>query len=220
MATVSRVVNAHLPSNTYVCPTSVPGECIVVDPGLDGEAVLRTIEERELRPVGVFCTHGHFDHIGSAHDVSERYGAPIYLHGADRRVARSANFLLMACKIDRRIVVPSVVTEAFDGMPVRLGPDTLTFHHTPGHTPGSCMIEFRGALFSGDTIYRDGVGLVDFPGEDEAMLRESILERWDAFDDDLTLYPGHGGSGRLGDVKQRNVALREFIGLDGGEVAA
>lgn len=211
---VSRVVNAHLPSNTYVCPTSVPGDCIVVDPGLDGEAVLRELQARDLRPVGVFCTHGHFDHIGSAHDVSVRYGAPIYLHGADRRVARSANFLLMACKIDRRITVPTEVTEAFDGMWLQLGADRLTFHHSPGHTPGSCMIEFRGALFSGDTIYRDGVGLVDFPGEDEAMLRESIERHWDAFDEDLTLYPGHGGSGRLGDVKRDNGDLRGFIGLD------
>lgn len=211
---VSRVVNAYLPSNTYVCATNVPGECIVVDPGLDGEAVLREIEARALRPVGVFCTHGHFDHIGSAHDVAERYGTRVYLHRDDRRVARSANFLLMACKIDRRIVVPTAVTEAFDGMPVRIGPDTLTFHHAPGHTPGSCMIEFRGALFSGDTIYRDGVGLVDFPGEDEQVLRESIARHWDAFDDDLTLYPGHGGSGPLGDVKRQNAALRAFIGLD------
>jgi glyoxylase-like metal-dependent hydrolase (beta-lactamase superfamily II) len=218
MATVSRVVNAHLPSNTYVCATSVPGECIVVDPGLDAEAVLLEIEARELRPVGVFCTHGHFDHIGSAHDVSDRYGTRVYLHRDDRRVARSANFLLMACKIDRRIVVPTEVTEAFDGMRVRIGDDTLVFHHTPGHTPGSCMIEFRGALFSGDTIYRDGVGLVDFPGEDEAVLRESIAHSWDAVDEDLTLYPGHGGSGRLGDVKRENTALRTFIGL--GEVAA
>jgi glyoxylase-like metal-dependent hydrolase (beta-lactamase superfamily II) len=218
MATVSRVVNAHLPSNTYVSSTSVPGECIVVDPGLDAEAVLREIGARGLRPVGVFCTHGHFDHIGSAHEVSDLYGAPIYLHGADRRVARSANFLLMACRIDRRIVVPTDVNEAHDGMSVRVGADVLTFHHTPGHTPGSCMLEFRGALFSGDTIYRDGVGLVDFPGEDEAMLRTSIERHWDAFEDDLTLFPGHGGSGRLGDVKRRNAALRAFIGLD--EVAA
>jgi hydroxyacylglutathione hydrolase len=216
---VSRVVNAHLPSNTYVCATSAPGECVVIDPGLDREAVLDEIESRALRPVGVFCTHGHFDHIGSATDVSERYGAPIYLHGADRRVARSANFLLMACKIDRKIVVPTNVTETFDGFWLRLGDDVLTLHHSPGHTPGSCMIEFRGALFSGDTIYRDGVGLVDFPGEDESMLRESIVRHWDAFDEDLVLYPGHGSSGRLGDVKQGNAALRDFIGL-GGEVAA
>ena len=30
---VSRVVNAYLPSNTYVCATGVPGECVVIDGG-------------------------------------------------------------------------------------------------------------------------------------------------------------------------------------------
>jgi glyoxylase-like metal-dependent hydrolase (beta-lactamase superfamily II) len=220
MAIAWRVVNPHVTSNTYVCATSVPGECIVVDPGLGGEAVAREINARGLRPVGIFCTHGHFDHIGSASELHERHGAPIYMHGADRRVARSANFLLMACKIDRRIVVPTEVTEAHDGMRVQLGADTLTFHHTPGHTPGSCMIEFRGALFSGDTIYRDGVGLVDFPGEDRALLRKSIERRWHSLDEQLMLYPGHGGSARLGEVKRQNAALRGSIGLDGRELAA
>lgn len=210
---VSRVVHAPVASNTYVCPTSVEGECVVVDPGLDGGAVERELAARELRPAAIVCTHGHFDHIGSASELQARYGAPVYLHSADRRVARSANFLLMACKIDRRIVVPTDVIEAHDGMRVALGSHDLTFHHSPGHTPGSCMLEFRGALFSGDTIYRDGVGLVDFPGEDKSVLRESILRYWDAFDDELMLHPGHGGSGRLGDVKRRNRALREFAGL-------
>ena len=210
---VSRVVNEPVASNTYVCPTSVAGECVVVDPGLSGDAIERELAARDLRPVAVACTHGHFDHIGSASELQARYRVPVYLHAADRRVARSANFLLMACKIDRRIVVPTDVVEAHDGMRVPLGADVLTFHHSPGHTPGSCMLEFRGALFSGDTIYRDGVGLVDFPGEDKAVLRESILRHWHAFDDGLMLHPGHGGSGRLGEVKRGNRALREFAGL-------
>ena len=186
---------------------------MVVDAGLSGDAIARELAARQLRRGGVGCTHGHFDHIGSASVIQGRYRVPVYLHAADRRVARSANFLLMACKIDRRIVVPTDVVEAHDGMRVPLGADVLTFHHSPGHTPGSCMLEFRGALFSGDTIYRDGVGLVDFPGEDKAVLRESILRHWDAFDDGLMLHPGHGGSGRLGEVKRGNRALRQFAGL-------
>ncbi len=81
------------------------------------------------------------------------------------------------------------------------------------------MIEFRGTLFTGDTIYRDGIGLVDFPGEDKTQLRESILSVWDRLDDDLWAAPGHGGCGRLGDLKASNAALRRFLALDYGQAA-
>jgi glyoxylase-like metal-dependent hydrolase (beta-lactamase superfamily II) len=214
-----RVVNRHLPSNTYIAETAVPGEVVVVDPGLDGEAIERYLQARSLRPVAIACTHGHFDHIGSAHQLQQRYRAPLYLHRADAKVVRQANFLLMACKIERRITVPLIDEFVDDGAEIDFAGDALRFVHTPGHTPGSCMIEFRGALFTGDTIYRDGIGLVDFPGEDKTVLRDSILAVWDRLDDDLYACPGHGGCDRLGEIKGGNAPLRRFLALD-YEVAA
>ena len=208
-----RVVNDHVASNTYVCATG-PGECMVVDPGLSGEAIERTIAEVGPRLTGIFCTHGHFDHLGSAHELRERHAAPVHLHRADLRLARQANFLLMACRIGRRINVPVVDVPVGDSFTTEVGGDPLRFVPVPGHTPGSCLIEWRGALFSGDTIYRDGVGLVDFPGEDKHLLRDSVLANWDAFPDSHLLLPGHGSSGLLGDVKRDNAALRKLIGRD------
>jgi glyoxylase-like metal-dependent hydrolase (beta-lactamase superfamily II) len=115
--------------------------------------------------------------------------------------------------------VPAVDVLVEDGSEIEVGGDALRFIHTPGHTPGSCLIEFRGILFTGDTIYRDGIGLVDFPGEDKAVLRESILRVWGRLDDDLWACPGHGGTGRLGAVKAGNLALRRFLALDYGQAA-
>jgi len=214
-----RIVNDALPSNTYIAETAVPGQVVVVDPGLGGDAIAAELESRSLRPVAIVCTHGHFDHIGSAHDLQQAYGAPVYLHRADAKLAKSANFLMMACKIDRRITVPAFDVLVDDGAEIDLAGDALRFVHTPGHTPGSCMVEFRGTLFTGDTIYRDGIGLVDFPGEDKTVLRDSILAVWERLDDDLWAAPGHGGAGRLGELKSGNAALRRFLALDYGQAA-
>ena len=214
-AQVRRVVNDHVAANTYVVPTRAPGRCLLIDPGLSEAAIAAVLDETGLVPEAILCTHGHFDHLGSAAAFRARFGAPVYLHAADRRVARSANFLLMACKIDRRIEVPAIDHAVADGAVVALaGGDEAKFTHVPGHTPGSCLIGYGDAVFTGDTIYRDTTGMVKFPGEDPERLRESILSVWERIGEDRTIFPGHGGAGRFGEVKRRNAALRALLGLE------
>lgn len=206
------VRNGVFKSNSYICPTSDPGGCILVDPGLDGPAIDAALTRCRLRPQAVFCTHGHFDHVGSSAEYQRRFDIPVYLHRADLRTARGSNFLMMAFKINARIVLPPFEL-VDDGFVLHLGGDEVRYLHTPGHTPGSSVVLFRGNAFTGDTLYRDGVGLVSLPGEDEGRLRQSILGLWDRLPDDIRVHPGHGGAGPFGDIKRQNAALRQFLGL-------
>jgi glyoxylase-like metal-dependent hydrolase (beta-lactamase superfamily II) len=63
---------------------------------------------------------------------------------------------------------------------------------SPGHSPGSVALYWpeRKALFSGDVLFRDGLGRTDLPGGNGAVLKRSIkaLEALDA----EWLLPGHG----------------------------
>jgi len=209
-----RVRNGVFKSNSYICPTSDPGACIIVDPGLDSPAIDAALTSSGLRPRAVFCTHGHFDHVGSAGEYQRRFGVPVYLHRADVRTARGSNFLMMAFKINAcRIVLPPFEL-VDDGFAVRVGDDEVHYLHAPGHTPGSSVVLFRGNAFTGDTLYRDGVGLVSLPGEDEAQLRQSIRGLWDQLPDHVWVNPGHGGAGAFSEIKRQNTALRQFLGLD------
>ena len=207
-----RVRNGVFTSNSYICATSDAGACILVDPGLDGPAIDAALARSGLLPRAVFCTHGHFDHVGSSGEFQRRFNIPVYLHRADARTARGSNFLMMAFKINARIVLPSFEL-VDDGFTLRLGGDDIRYLHTPGHTPGSSVVVFRGNAFTGDTLYHDGVGLVSLPGENEAHLRHSILALWDRLADDIWVNPGHGGAGWFGAIKRQNTALRQFLGL-------
>jgi glyoxylase-like metal-dependent hydrolase (beta-lactamase superfamily II) len=71
----------------------------------------------------------------------------------------------MAFKLASRIEQPTEITAVVSGQSVDVAGHALTFHGAPGHTPGSCIIEFGSALFTGDTIYARGVGLSHLPGE-------------------------------------------------------
>lgn len=208
---ITRVRDGLLGANSYICATSVPGAALVVDPGLDHAAVRDELDRRGLTARWVLLTHGHFDHLGSAHELRERDHALVHLHTADKRIARSANFLLMACRIDQRIVVPTFDVLVADGQRVRIGDDEATFLHTPGHTPGSCCIAWRDVLFSGDTVYRSHIGTDAFPGEDADQLRTSVRSLWDRVPDTTRVLPGHGGEATWAEIKSTNAPLREFL---------
>jgi len=56
----------------------------------------------------------------------------------------------------------------------------------------------RKLLFSGDTLFRDGMGRTDLPGGDWDQLRES-LGRLLSMDGDIRVFPGHGGETTIGE---------------------
>ena len=205
------VTAGAFPSNSYICAADVEGGAVLVDVGLDPEPIDRAAESLGLRPSRVFCTHGHFDHLGSASYFQKKYGAPVHLHRSDFPTARTNNFLLMAMKLPARVELPKLEAVE-DGATFELGATTLSYRHSPGHTPGSCAIAFGGSLFTGDTLYARGVGLSKLPGEDPERLRESILALWDDLDR-YTVHPGHGPSAPGSLVKSGNAPLREFLGL-------
>lgn len=207
--------NRAFASNTYVCQLEERARCLVIDPGLDHEALDRTLSRLSLRPAAVFCTHGHFDHLGGAARLGAAFGAPLHVHGAEKKIVRTANFTMMVCKVEGRVVVPAFDVLAEDGSRYLSGADEVQFVHTPGHTPGSSFVRWRECVFTGDTLYRDAVGLVNFPGEDATRLRDSLTRVWDLLPDASLICPGHGGVGRFGAIKRDNAPLRAFMELAG-----
>jgi glyoxylase-like metal-dependent hydrolase (beta-lactamase superfamily II) len=211
---VIRVVNRQFSSNTYLYRTSVPGECVLIDPGLDREAIDSALADARLVPTAIFLTHGHFDHVGSAEHYRRTYSVDLHLHEADARIARSSNFLMMALKIADRIETPATFVPMADGFTWADGADRVEAVHVPGHTPGSTMLRVNDHVFTGDTVYRDDVWLTELPDGDQPKLVESVLRIWDALPEDAPVHPGHGGGASFGDIKQSNVPLRRLLGLE------
>jgi len=214
---VWRVTGGAFPSNAYICATGVGDEAFVVDPGLDPQKIDKAAQSLGLVPRQVVCTHGHFDHIGGARHFQEAYGAPVFLHAADQKVMKSGNFLLMVLKLKQRIVLPEVtfVDPALPGP--MAGGERLTFHPVPGHTPGSCFVQFGEQTFTGDSLYAQGVGLSDLPGENHGLLRKSLLALWDQIPGERLIHPGHGPSASFDEIRTRNRRLLEFLADDGAQ---
>jgi hydroxyacylglutathione hydrolase len=209
---VWRVTSGAFPSNAWFAEADVPGGGVLVDPGLDGPAIDAALSAHGLRPHQVFCTHGHFDHTAGASWFQTRYGCEVFLHEADARTMRGSNFLLMALRIPQRVTLADVTLVADDAC-IDVAGHPLRFRPAPGHTPGSCVLELGSAWFTGDTLYRHGLGLSQLPGADEQLLRATLLDLWPGLTVDRTVYPGHGDPGDGEAVRTGNHALAGFLGL-------
>ena len=75
---------------------------------------------------------------------------------------------------------------------------------TPGHSPGGISLynKKENILFSGDTIFKMGIGRSDFSTSDQETLYNSIEQKLLILDNDTTVYPGHGQKTTIGQFKK------------------
>jgi hydroxyacylglutathione hydrolase len=207
-----RITSGSFPSNSYICLNRAAGGALLIDGGLDPEAIDAVVNELDVIPSLVCCTHGHFDHAGSAEYFQSKYGSSVFMHKADVKTYKMSNFLLMAFGFSERIKFASI-TQASDEERIYMGGFEITFIPTPGHTPGSCFLSIGNALFTGDTLYAQGVGLSDLPGEKPELLKKSILSIWDTLTSNRWIFPGHGKAIKGDRLKRENTDLLRFLGL-------
>jgi glyoxylase-like metal-dependent hydrolase (beta-lactamase superfamily II) len=208
----------------YLVGDRAAGECVVVDPAWEIDTIVRTAEADGLRITGVLVTHTHQDHVGGnleswgmpgripgVEELLGRVPARVYVHKAEREFLRGFGSDL-------------VQVESAAELPV--GAFTVTFLHTPGHTPGSQCFLVDGKLISGDTLFIGSCGRTDLPGGDPTEMHRSLTERLGRLPDDTLLYPGHnygGPSSTIGGEKRENpfmrVGLGDFLrGVGGGRI--
>ena len=197
----------------YLVGDREAGECVVVDPAWEIDTIVRTAEADGLRITGALVTHTHQDHVGGSleawgmpgripgvEELLERVPAKVYVHAAEREFLRGFGSDL-------------VKVEA--GTELAVGRLTVTFLHTPGHTPGSQCFLVDGRLISGDTLFIGACGRTDLPGGDPVQMHESLTKRLGRLPDETILFPGHnygGPSSTLGDEKRQNPFMRFVLG--------
>ncbi len=177
--------------NCYIVHDS--GECIIVDPGGDFEKIREYIDNSGINPVGIFNTHGHFDHIGAVNKLKEYYGINFYLHESDvfiveESASHSAFFGI------KEIEVPKVDKYVEDNECHNFGNVSFKVLHTPGHSPGGVCYYFESekSVFTGDSLFELSIGRTDFPYGNMEKLVESIKNKIFTLGDDAQVYPGHG----------------------------
>jgi len=201
------------PSNTYILKNKVNDNCILIDPGFDFELIGKNIEELHLKPIAIASTHGHFDHIASVSFFKNKLNIPFYLHEADLKICQSANFYLKIAQLNSKIETP-IPDFLFKGEHdfLSINGFVLSIYNFPGHSPGSCIFKIDNNLFSGDIIFKNGLGTGSIPRENKQLLKKSILKIFDIFVDGDLVLPGHGAAEYIAMIKNGNKELFFLLG--------
>ena len=177
--------------NTYLIRSE---KNILIDPGHAAhfDHVRRQLKDLELTEQDIdliICTHAHPDHM-EAVTLFQDTPALFAIHAAEWRLVREmAAYLRTAMDVEPQRFEPDFFLEEGD---LTLGDIRLKVYHTPGHAPGAVTLLWPESrvLFTGDLIFKDGLGRTDLPGGDSEDLKQSIRRM--ASMDVAWLLPGHG----------------------------
>ena len=125
------------------------GDAAVIDPSVSPEVCVAIAQTRGWSVRHVFETHVHADHVSRARELAERADATLLLPPQPR-----VRFPFQAIA---------------DGDRVSLGSANIIAMHTPGHTTESTSYVLNeAAVFTGDTLFTNGVGRPDLHVDPEA----------------------------------------------------
>ena len=93
-----------------------------------------------------------------------------------------------------------------EGEVLTIGDFAFEVLHLPGHTPGHIgFIEHQKRIaFTGDVLFKSGIGRTDFPGGSYEDIITSIREKLYPLGDDMIIVAGHGPYTTIGEEKQTN----------------
>ena len=208
---IKSIVLGPVQTNVYFIINDATKECVIADPADSPDTIAGIMDRNGLTPVAVILTHGHYDHIAGIEGLLSRWKLPIYASSEEKRLLSDVDLNHSLMSYGRGITVKA---DRFleDGEEFQEAGIVFRCIHTPGHTEGSCcyLIESMKALISGDTLFEGSIGRTDLPTGDMNQMKRTLEEKIKVLDDEIEVYPGHGGITTIKDEKSWN----PFLGGD------
>ena len=189
MLLVDTLCEANYLSNTYIVGDDK--ECLIIDPSNDIRSIKKLVNNRKV--LGIFLTHGHFDHFKSLSNTLNEFKAKVFLQKNALEKLKNPN--ISCSNMFGYNMIIDLLEEEYqlinDGQKIVLNDIVIKVLSTPGHTNCSICLIIENMMFSGDTLFECGVGRSDLPTGNSIQLARSIKMLLN-LKTDYIVYPGHG----------------------------
>ena len=187
-------------ATTYVIENE--GHAAVIDPSANFDTIKSFFADKNISFDYVILTHGHFDHMLTIDEWSEKSGAEILISEQDSSFLRDPNKNCYAKFLGIDKIYCGNYRTISSSDTLKLASLNIKILETPGHTEGSITLLAENAAFVGDLIVANSVGRCDLPGGNYSKLLNS-LKILTELDRNTVVYPGHGSSCTISDIKNR-----------------
>lgn len=214
---------------TYVVYDEATKDAVIIDPVLDFDPAggklwtdsldkaAQFVTEQALKVHYVLETHAHADHLSGSQWLKSRFGAKVAI---SRRITEVQEVFRDVFNLGADFPVDGRQFDELleDGQVVKAGSLSLKALATPGHTPACMSFTAGDAVFTGDALFLNdiGVGRCDFPKGDPSALYDSVSTKIWSLPDATRLFTGHDyppqgrtwqASTTVGESKKKNVQL-------------
>lgn len=201
-------------TNSFLIADGATRQAIVFDaPDHTTGPLLEQADQRGLEVVGLWLTHGHFDHFADHEFVRRRFPrVKILIHALDEPKAKHPEIQTRLFGLPFEIPPLRADAHVTDNQKLPLGSLEVVALHTPGHSPGHVCYYFPGekVLVGGDLIIGGSVGRTDLPDSRHEDLEASI-RRVMELPPETRLLGGHGPATTLGQERRKNHFVRQAL---------
>lgn len=188
---------------TYIVWDTDSKDAVIIDPVLDFEPsngkiwaesvdrVTQFMKDQGLKLHYILESHAHADHLSGSQYLKQRLGGKIAIsdrikgvQAVFRDVFGWPNMKADGSQFDRLLV---------DQETVQAGTLSFKVLPTPGHTPACTSFLMGDAVFTGDALFLEdiGVGRCDFPKGDASNLYDSVTQQLYTLPDTTRVFVGH-----------------------------
>lgn len=201
-------------TNCFLLGDDTTKQAVIFDaPDHTTGPLLREASDRGFKIVGLWLTHGHFDHFADHAAVRKRVpDVQILIHVLDEPKARQPEMQTRLFGLPLAIPPLSPDGHVTDGQRLHIGEVAVTVLHTPGHSPGHVAYHLPSEkiLVGGDLIIGGSVGRTDLPDSVHRELEASV-RRVMRLPPDTRLLGGHGDITTLAEERERNMYVRDIL---------
>lgn len=163
-----RVVSNFIESNVFVVGDDKV--CIIVDAAAEIEAVKNAVEGRKV--LGVFLTHGHYDHALYSLLYAQTFGCKIYASKFIEEYLRNPDWNYS----EGKFLIDNFSDFVFLGKAgkVKLDGMEVEYKQLGGHSKSDMMYQVGYEIFVGDVLIGRDMGRIDLYGGSKEEMKKSL----------------------------------------------